>query len=113
MVPHAEFALVLAPHVEVQSDGERRIIAAHGDCLARGTARYHEARRGDHAIPVTVDDTSIDAVGGSKIVSIEDNVFFPTARHHAPPTSANRARAIFCASKCSSAMARAARQCRS
>src|ERR1051326_8703879 len=74
-IPEVKLTLILAPDVPVQPDGQSRLVAAHGNRLGDSSARDHEARAGEYAAGVTLQDAAVDAGRGAEIVGIEDEEF--------------------------------------
>src|SRR5439155_25398739 len=101
-VAQVELALVLAPDVPVQADGQRRVVAAHGDRLGHGPACDHEAGAGDDAAGVALQDAAVDAGGGAEVVRVDDEVLVhvsrPLSGGYARPTSARKRAATLRAS---------------
>ena len=72
LVVGIERALVFAPDVPVESDRERRMLAAQGDGLLDRVPCHHQARARHDAVRMGVDDASVDACGSAAIIGIED-----------------------------------------
>src|SRR5437868_11190855 len=80
-----EVALVFAPHVEVQADSELWIFVSEFKCFFERGAGNHQARAGDDAMLMALDDAAVDAGGLTEVVGVDDEISLV----HVNPMSVN------------------------
>ncbi len=66
--------------VEVHSDGQSRLLAAHIYGGAEGGSVRENSRAGYDAVGVTLYDSAVDVLGEAKIVRVYDELFQGTPR---------------------------------
>src|SRR5260370_36769784 len=82
-VAEIELTLIFSPNVPMQADGKRRVIAAYGHGLVRGSPGHHKACAGDDAMGMAVQNAPIHAPAGPGLIRIDNQIL--CTMHVVPP----------------------------